>query len=66
MLKGSLNVPFGLAKVHPQLTAKDMILIGEIRKEKDWDSWTELFKEFLTRIGEEIPTEFENTEALPI
>ena len=58
MLKGSLNIPFGLARLSPQLSASDLLRIGELRKEKVYDSWSELFKDFLTEKGIEIPSEF--------
>lgn len=65
-LKGSLSIPFGLAKLHPQLTAKDMIAIQELRASKEYDDWAELFKDFLKGLGIAIPKEFDNPEDLPI
>lgn len=62
MLNGSMSIPFGLAKVHPQLTAKDMLLIQELRTRKEYDDWSELFKDFLKEIGEEIPVLFSAPE----
>ena len=58
MLYGSLNIPFGLARLNPQLSASDLIRIGELRKEKEYDSWSELFKDFLIEKGIAIPPEF--------
>lgn len=58
MLKGSLNIPFGLARLNAQLSASDLIRIGELRKEKEYDSWSELFKDFLIEKGIEVPSEF--------
>ena len=58
MLHGSLNIPFGLARLNAQLSASDLIRIGELRKEKEYDSWAELFKDFLIGKGIAIPPEF--------
>ena len=58
MLKGSLNIPFGLARLNAQLSAEDLIRIGELRQEKEYSSWLELFKDFLIEKGVEIPSEF--------
>ena len=57
MLIGSLSVPFGLARLNAQLSASDLIRIGELRKEKEYDSWSDLFKDFLVEKGIEIPIE---------
>ena len=58
MLQGSLNIPFGLARLNPQLSALDLLRIGELRKEKEYDSWSDLFKDFLGEKGIAIPSEF--------
>ena len=58
MLKGSLSIPFGLAKLHPQLTANDLLLIKKLREANEYDDWTELFKDFLKAVGVEIPSLF--------
>lgn len=58
MLKGSLNIPFGLARLNAQLSASDLIRIRELRQEKEYSSWVELFKDFLIEKGIEIPSEF--------
>ena len=58
MLIGSLNIPFGLARLNAQLSAADLLRIGELRKEKEYDSWSELFKDFLIEKGISIPVEF--------
>ena len=58
MLQGSLNIPFGLARLNAQLSASDLLRIGELRKEKEYDSWSDLFKDFLVEKGIPIPSEF--------
>ena len=58
MLKGSLNIPFGLARLNAQLSASDLLRIGELRQEKEYSSWVELFKDFLIGKGIPIPSEF--------
>lgn len=58
MLIGSLNIPFGLARLNPQLSASDLLRIGEMRKAKEYDSWVELFKDFLIEKSIAIPSEF--------
>ena len=58
MLQGSLNIPFGLARLNPQLSASDLLRIGELRKEKEYDNWSDLFKDFLIEKGIAIPSEF--------
>lgn len=58
MLKGSLSIPFGLAKLHPQLTANDLLLIKKLRGVNEYDDWSELFKDFLKEIGIDIPSKF--------
>ena len=58
MLQGSLNIPFGLARLNAQLSASDLIRIGELRQAKEYDSWSELFKDFLIEKGISIPLEF--------
>ena len=58
MLKGSLSIPHGLAKLHPQLTANDLLLIKKLREANEYHDWSELFKDFLTAIGIEIPAQF--------
>ena len=63
MLKGRLSIPYGLAKIHPQLTAKDMLKIQELRDSKEYSDWSELFKDFLRENGEAIPKDFVSTEA---
>ena len=63
MLKGSLSIPYGLAKLHPQLTANDLLLIQKMRQEKEYDDWSVLFTDFLKAIGVEIPAMFESSEA---
>ena len=62
MLKGRLSIPYGLAKIHPQLTAKDMLKIQELRESKDYSDWTELFKDFLKANDEVIPKDFVDTD----
>lgn len=62
MLKGPLSIPYGLAKLHPQLTANDLLLIKKMREEKEYHDWSVLFKDFLNAIGVEIPTIFESNE----
>ena len=62
MLKGRLSIPYRLAKVHPQLTAKDMLKIQELRESKEYSDWTELFKDFLTSNGEVVPRDFASDE----
>ena len=62
MLKGRLSIPYGLAKVHPQLTAKDMLKIQELRDSKEYSDWSELFKDFLRENGEVIPKDFVDTD----
>lgn len=57
MLLGSLNIPFGLARLNPQLSASDLLRIGELRQAKEYDSWSELFKDFLIEKGVVIPVE---------
>ena len=58
MLQGSLNIPFGLARLNAQLSASDLLRIGELRKEKEYDNWSDLFKDFLIEKGIAIPSEF--------
>lgn len=58
MLKGSLNIPFGLARLNSQLSASDLLRIGELRQEKEYDDWSELFKDFLIEKEIEIPSQF--------
>ena len=58
MLIGSLNIPFGLARLNAQLSASDLVRIGELRQEKEYSSWVELFKDFLIEKGIAIPSEF--------
>ena len=58
MLKGRLSIPYGLAKIHPQLTARDMLKIQELRDSREYSDWTELFKDFLKESGEIIPKDF--------
>ena len=58
MLKGSLNIPFGLARLNAQLSASDLLRIKELRQEKEYDSWSELFKDFLIEKGIPVPSEF--------
>ena len=58
MLKGSLNIPFGLARLNAQLSATDLLRIKELRQEKEYDSWSELFKDFLIEKGIPVPSEF--------
>ena len=63
MLKGRLSIPYGLAKIHPQLTAKDMLKIQELRDSKEYSDWSELFKDFLKANGEVIPKDFVSDDA---
>ena len=63
MLKGRLSLPYGLAKIHPQLTAKDMLKIQELRESREYSDWSELFKDFLKENGEVIPKDFASNEA---
>ena len=58
MLQGSLNIPFGLARLNAQLSASDLLRIGELRKEKEYDNWSDLFKDFLIEKGIAIPADF--------
>ena len=58
MLQGSLNIPFGLARLNAQLSASDLLRIGELRKAKEYDNWSDLFKDFLIEKGVAIPSEF--------
>ena len=62
MLKGRLSLPYGLAKIHPQLSAKDMLKIQELRDSKEYSDWSELFKDFLRENGEVIPKDFVYTD----
>ena len=62
MLKGRLSIPYGLAKIHPQLTARDMLKIQELRDSKEYSNWSELFKDFLKENGEVIPKAFVDTD----
>lgn len=62
MLKGRLSIPYGLAKIHPQLTARDMLKIQELRDSKEYPDWSELFKDFLRENGEVIPKDFASNE----
>ena len=62
MLKGRLSIPYGLAKIHPQLTAKDMLKIQELRDSREYFDWSELFKDFLRENGEVIPKDFVSSD----
>ena len=63
MLKGSLSIPYGLAKLHPQLTANDLLLIKKLREENQYDDWSILYQDFLKAIGVEIPSIFQSDES---
>lgn len=56
-LQGSMSVPYGLSKLNPQLTSADLIKISELRKSKEYSDWSDLFRDFLTSKGIEIPSE---------
>jgi hypothetical protein len=57
MLKGSLSIPYNLAKLHPQLTRQDLAIIQALREKKEYDNWSILFADFLAEIGVQIPNE---------
>ena len=56
-LEGGLAVDRKLAKLHPQLTADDLLKIKDLRSKKEYSDWNEVFMDLLESKGIKIPPE---------
>lgn len=54
-LNGSMAVSRKLAKLHPQLSAEDLLKIKELRSTKEYSDWNEVFMDLLASKGIEVP-----------